>query len=342
SNIPFGDTSVFDLSFSRSKNDAKVQAARSVHNYFFLKGNFMLREGGLQAFITSQGVLNSPKNATIRKALMENNNLVSAVRLPNDLFTEYAGTEVGSDLIILQKNTVKQGLTETEELFCQSKQTKYGTPSNAFFQNGTRVIHTDRKIDTDPYGKPAIIYTHKDGVAGIAKDLKQMLSEDFGKHLNLALYNGGMDDEPVLQIPVEPKITPPAVEPVIIQEKPQPAPNLAIHRESPQELKQLSIFDLFENAGEPVMAVAPPKRTTQAKRQTAKKKRGAIGRQTDLFGGAMQQPYTPLKSNGTANSTPKINGKKQEAIGDLFSGLGGSGQADTPAIPNIAINTIPE
>src|SRR5690606_13801448 len=60
SNIPFGDTSVFDLSYSRSKDLAKVQAARSIHNYFFLKGNDMLREGGLQAFITSQGILNSP------------------------------------------------------------------------------------------------------------------------------------------------------------------------------------------------------------------------------------------------------------------------------------------
>ena len=38
----------------------------------------MLREGGLQIFITSQGILNSPKNEPIRRALMENNNLVSA------------------------------------------------------------------------------------------------------------------------------------------------------------------------------------------------------------------------------------------------------------------------
>jgi type I restriction-modification system DNA methylase subunit len=80
----------------------------------------MLREGGLQAFITSQGILNSPNNEPIRRALMENNNLVSVVRLPNNLFTDYAGTEVGSDLIILQKNTAKQNLTEREDLFCQS------------------------------------------------------------------------------------------------------------------------------------------------------------------------------------------------------------------------------
>ncbi|MDV3822386.1 DNA methylase [Elizabethkingia anophelis] len=338
SNIPFGDTSVFDLSFSRSKDNAKVQASRSIHNYFFLKGNDMLREGGLQAFITSQGVLNSPKNEPIRRALMENNNLVSVVRLPNNLFTDYSGTEVGSDLIILQKNTEKQSLTETEELFCQSKQTKYNTPSNAFFRNGTRVIHTDRKIDTDPYGQPAIIYTHKDGVDGIAKDLKQMLSEDFGKHLNLALYKGERKNKPIIQIPVEPKVTPPVVEPIIIQQKPQPAPTATIHQESPQELKQLSIFDLFENAGDPVMVVAPPKKATQAKRQTAKKRGGTIGRQTDLFGGGMQQPYIPPKSNGT----PPVNGKKQEAIGDLFSQANGNVQADTPAIPKMPINTIPE
>ena len=46
-------------------------------------------------------------------------NLVSAIRLPNNLFTDYAGTEVGSDLSILKKNTDKQCLTEAEELFCQ-------------------------------------------------------------------------------------------------------------------------------------------------------------------------------------------------------------------------------
>ena len=45
SNIPFGDASVFDLSYSRSKDTAKVQAARSIHNYFFLKAAEMLRDG---------------------------------------------------------------------------------------------------------------------------------------------------------------------------------------------------------------------------------------------------------------------------------------------------------
>ena len=342
SNIPFGDTSVFDLSFSRSRDDAKVQAARSIHNYFFLKGADMLREGGLLAYITSQGILNSPKNEPIRRALMQDNNLVSVVRLPNNLFTEYAGTEVGSDLIILQKNTAKQNLTDREDLFCQSKPTEYNTPGNALFQDSTRIIHTDQKLDTDPYGQPALIYTHKDGVEGIAKDLKQMLSEDLGNHLNLNLYKGERNDEPMIQIPIEPKVTPPVIDPAIVQQKPQLITTPVVHQESPQELKQLSIFDLFESAGEPVMVLAPPKRTTQNKRQSSNKRRGTIGRQPDLFSSARQQPYTPLKSNGATNGKSQVNSKKQEAIGDLFSQINGNGQSDKTAIPVTDINTVPE
>ena len=337
SNIPFGDTAVFDLSYSRSKDPAKVQAARSIHNYFFLKGTDMLREGGLLVFITSQGILNSPKNEPIRRALMKDNNLVSAIRLPNNLFTEYAGTEAGSDLIILQKNTAKHSLAEAEELFCQSRPTAYDTPGNALFQDSTRIVHTGRKLDTDPYGKPALIYTHNDGASGIARDLKQMLTDDFGKHLNLSLYKGERNDEPIVQIPITPTVTLPVVEPVIIQPEPQRIITPTIIQESPQELKQLSIFDLFENAGEPVSVIASPKRSTQAKKQTAKKISRAMGRQTDLFN-AMQQPYTPPVTNRTANENTSANGKKQEAIGDLFSSINGNGQADKPAVPD----TIPE
>ncbi|WP_324756262.1 N-6 DNA methylase [Sphingobacterium thalpophilum] len=342
SNIPFGDTSVFDLSYSRSRNSAKEQAARSIHNYFFLKGADMLREGGLLAYITSQGILNSPKNEPIRRALMQDNDLVSVVRLPNNLFTEYAGTEVGSDLIILQKNTAKENLTDREDLFCQSKPTEYNTPGNALFQDSARIIHTDQKLDTDPYGQPALIYTHKNGVEGIAKDLKQMLSEDFGKHLNLNLYRGEQNDEPMIQIPIEPKVTPPVIDPAIVQQKPQLITTPVVHQESPQELKQLSIFDLFESAGEPVMVLAPPKRTTQNKRQSSNKRRGTIGRQPDLFSSARQQPYTPLKSNGATNGKSQVNSKKQEAIGDLFSQINGNGQSDKTAIPVTDINTVPE
>ena len=330
SNIPFGDTSIFDLSYSRSKDPAKIQAARSIHNYFFLKGTDMLREGGLLVYITSQGILNSPKNEPIRRALMEHNNLVSVVRLPNNLFTEYAGTEVGSDLIILQKNTAKQNLTELEELFCQSRQTDFNTPGNAFFQDSTRIVHTDQKLDTDPYGQPALIFTHKDGVEGIAKDLKQMLSEDFSKNLNLSLYKGERNDEPVIQIP----LTPPVSEPVTAQPVIQSSPVPIINRESPQELKQLSIFDLFESVDEPVMVATKSKTTAPTKKHAPRKTKRTTGRQTNLFSGSMQQPYTAPINNKAISEKPATNTQRQ-IIGDLFSDTNAS------EIP-ILTNTIPE
>lgn len=121
SNIPFGDVAVFDPSFTRSKNLIRQQAAKSLHNYFFLKGLDNLRPGGILAYITSQGVLDSQANQDIRYQLMQHSRLVSAIRLPNNLFTDGAGTEVGSDLIILQKRAEKtEQFTQDENAFITS------------------------------------------------------------------------------------------------------------------------------------------------------------------------------------------------------------------------------
>ena len=106
SNIPFGDIRVFDPSFDNGT--ARRFALNSLHNYFFAKGLDAVREGGVLAFITSQGVMNSAMAYPVRQYLMNRSRLLSAVRLPNNLFTDYAGTEVGSDLIILQKDTLSQ------------------------------------------------------------------------------------------------------------------------------------------------------------------------------------------------------------------------------------------
>ena len=188
SNIPFGDVSVFDPLFIRSKEPARQQATHAVHNYFFIKGIDRLREGGIMAFITSQGVMNSPQNEPVREWMMKNTDLVSAVRLPNNLFTDHAGTEVGSDLIILQKNRSKNSLTAEEQVFIKSRSLSDGQKINNYFQNFDRVVHTKAYPDTDPYGKPAMVFIHEGGTAGIAADLKKMLSEDFSKNLNVGLY----------------------------------------------------------------------------------------------------------------------------------------------------------
>jgi hypothetical protein len=188
SNIPFGDTAVFDTAFSKSNDPARRQASRSVHNYFFLKGTDTLREGGLLAFITSQGVMNSLGNEPVRKWLMDNTNLVSAVRLPNNLMSDNAGTEVGSDLIILQKNSNKTSLTPEEQEFIKCRALSNGMTINNCFQDFSRVVQTKSFVDKDLYGKPGMIHLYEGGATDMAADLKKMLSEDISNNLNHDLY----------------------------------------------------------------------------------------------------------------------------------------------------------
>ncbi|KAB2810226.1 MAG: N-6 DNA methylase, partial [Paludibacter sp.] len=152
--------------------------------------------GGLVAFITSQGVLNSPTNRPVRESLMSSCEPVSIIRLPNNLFSEYAGTEVGSDLIVLQKREQQDQFVSTPEkqAFIESRTLSNGITVNNSFKTFDRVVHTDAKVDTDPYGKPAMVFTHKDGIEGIAKDLRQMLKEDFSRYLDLKHYQSHAQD----------------------------------------------------------------------------------------------------------------------------------------------------
>ena len=207
SNIPFGDVAVFDPAFIQNSEPARKVARMSLHNYFFVKGVDTLREGGVLAFITSQGVMNAQSNEPVRQWLMDNCNLVSAVRLPNNLFSENAGTDVGSDLIVLQKNSAKEGLTEDEERFIKTGQRPSGVMFNTYFRNLSRVVHTSWKQDTDPYGKPAITFKHEQGVEGIATDMRKMLSEDFARRFNLDLYNQHIPGQSQPQAVVQPIAT---------------------------------------------------------------------------------------------------------------------------------------
>ena len=190
SNIPFGDVAVFDPSYTAMKG-MRALVTRRIHNYFFVKALDTVRDGGLVAFITSQGVLNAKNNSAARFMMLYHADLVSAIRLPNNLFTENANTEVGSDLIIVQKNSQKESLRGDDNLLDTVYNDENRIPTNNYFlEHPERIIHTTAKLDTDPFGKPAMIYTHEDGVEGIAEDLRKMLHEDFKKNLNLNRYLG--------------------------------------------------------------------------------------------------------------------------------------------------------
>ncbi len=191
SNIPFGDIAVFDSEFENGSTFRRI-AARKVHTYFFLKGLDAVRDGGIVAFITSRGVLDTEGNGGTRYMMTRKADLLSAIRLPNNLFTENANTEVGCDLIVLQKNEGKEELSEEDRKFGDVvKNNHTNIVTNGYlFDHPEHIIHTDAKRDTDPYGKPAIVYTHSGGVEGIATDLYRMLSDDLSARLDMERYNG--------------------------------------------------------------------------------------------------------------------------------------------------------
>lgn len=236
SNVPFGDFAVADPAYAVSKDVAYRQATKTIHNYFFLKALDQVREGGLVAFIASQGVMNAG-SPFVRMELVKRADLVAALRLPNNTFSDNAGTDAGSDLIILQKHTGKKALSADEEFFIQSVVDR-GTkvPGNKFFQAFPQnVICTDAKVGTDQFGKPAIIYKHEGGVDGIAHDLRTALDESLRLRLNLELYNSN-------------GIKPPTPDPV----KPTPTPKVE-QDVKPEPPKKKPLAEKIEQRNEPLL-----------------------------------------------------------------------------------------
>lgn len=189
SNIPFGDFAVPDPQYAISKDIAYRQSVKTVHNYFFLKSLDAARNGGLIAFIASQGVMNAA-SPFVRMEMMKRADLVGAFRLPNNTFSDNAGTDVGSDLIILQKHHGKKSISKNEEFFIQSVvDNETRVQSNRYFEkNPQNVVCTDAKIGTDQFGKPTIVYKHDGGVDGIATDLAKGLAESLFLNFDKELY----------------------------------------------------------------------------------------------------------------------------------------------------------
>lgn len=269
SNIPFGDVAVFDPVFSKTAESARKVARMSLHNYFFVKGVDMLREGGVLAFITSQGVMNAPSNEPIREWLMNNSRLVSAVRLPNNLFSENAGTEVGSDLIVLQKQSDKTSLTEEEQRFIKSEKRPSGVLFNTYLRSMSQIVHTEWKQDTDPYGKPAIQFHHNGGAEGIATDMGKILRADLAKRLDMALYQKHItiQEQPKVSVSPEVKLQKATLTPAAStgeqshREVVQPKEEQPTEQNRSSVTPQVQLLDLFGN----VIPKEKPKRKAAAK-----------------------------------------------------------------------------
>lgn len=184
SNIPFGNISVFDDAMFRQAVPVKIKATTRIHNYYFVKALDNLHPGGMLAFITSNGLLDSPGNKEVREYLMQQADLISALRLPNNTF-ESAGTAPVTDLIVLQKQNPKRTLSLEEKQFVTTTSTTIpdvnGLPVqvnlNEYFQQ-----HADHVLGSlqagGQYRGDAIDVVPTQEVATIQADILRILSAD--------------------------------------------------------------------------------------------------------------------------------------------------------------------
>lgn len=193
SNIPFGNFRVFDADLWK-KGGIYEQATKTIHNYFFVKAMELLSEGGLLAFVTSRGVADTAGNKFVREYLVNHADLVSAVRLPDALFMQTSGIEVGSDLLIFQKHTNKAALSAREQMFLQVGKEMYdmrGTmteSANRLFSMPKTVLATDSRIVMNQHGKYVRKHQWLGSDAAMAQYLSALLKYDFDRYFRKSLF----------------------------------------------------------------------------------------------------------------------------------------------------------
>lgn len=195
SNIPFGNFSVFDADLWK-RGGIYDKATKTIHNYFFVKSMELLNEGGLLIFITSRGVADTPGNKFVREYLVGHADLITALRLPDRLFMQTGGIEVGSDLLIFQKHTGKVSQSHREKLFVQHIREDVGNgekaePMNRLFTQPNTALATGSAIGRNPFGKPVRKYRWDNGDMAMKKYLIAILRADFDRYFKKYLFSEG-------------------------------------------------------------------------------------------------------------------------------------------------------
>jgi N12 class adenine-specific DNA methylase len=182
SNIPFGNFRIYDKSFNEPSITSKI------HNYFFAKGLDKIKEGGLLAFITTDAFLNAPSNRSAREYVFNKADFISLAVMPDNLMKDPGNTEAPNHLLIVQKNSNKESLSDEERNLITTieKENEFGRYSiNQYAFNHPEIIMGDEiKPGQDQYGKAhQTVWQHGD-INDIGKKLEAVLFNDFGKRVD--------------------------------------------------------------------------------------------------------------------------------------------------------------
>ena len=142
-NVPFGDFKVLDKRYDKHKF--------LIHDYFFAKSLDKLRPGGVMALVTSKGTMDK-ENSAVRKYIAQRAELLGAIRLPNNTFKGNAGTEVVSDILILQK---RDRLIDIEPDWVHLDTDENGIKMNSYFVQHPEMILGEMKMVSGRFGMEA-------------------------------------------------------------------------------------------------------------------------------------------------------------------------------------------
>lgn len=142
-NVPFGDFKVSDKRYDKHKF--------LIHDYFFAKSLDKLRPGGVMALVTSKGTMDK-ETLAVRKYIAQRAELLGAIRLPNNTFKGNAGTEVISDILILQK---RDRLIDIEPDWVHLDTDENGIKMNSYFVQHPEMILGEMKMVSGRFGMEA-------------------------------------------------------------------------------------------------------------------------------------------------------------------------------------------
>ena len=189
-NVPFGDIRVNDRRYNKHNF--------LIHDYFFAKSLDKLRPGGVMALITSKGTMDKESPA-VRKYIAQRADLLGAIRLPNNTFKGNAGTEVVSDILILQK---RDRLIDLEPEWVHLNTDENGVKMNTYFVDHPEMVLGEWKTVSGRFGEEDTVVPYENA------DLAELLDEAISNiHAEITDYE--VDEELTEEdnsIPADPEV----------------------------------------------------------------------------------------------------------------------------------------
>ena len=192
-NVPFGEIRM---------NDSRYNAQKFlIHDYFFAKALDKVRAGGVVMFITSKGTMDKA-SPEVRKYIAQRAELLGAIRLPDNTFRANAGTEVTSDILILQK---RDRVIDVEPDWVYLDTDENGVTMNSYFVQHPEMVLGQMRLESTRFGKsePACKAYEDKSLSELLNDAVQRIS---GEITELDNEIDQISDEQDTSIPADPNV----------------------------------------------------------------------------------------------------------------------------------------